>query len=285
MVARTNLGRLGLKAILVLSLVLAGCGESEDSPAGSPTLAATDQETISLLVQAGATEEEAECISTATADAPDPDANDPEALGRSILQAITELATECASQERLAEIASKTAVLIEEELAGAIEPFIEQFADLYEEAGASPEEARCIAEVFLSQSPETISGGGNAETRAEEISRVLEDQATDCAPAPRLRELTTRAFVSPLVSELRSAGATQKEATCIVDSIESIAVFMPSNDFNGPDSAELAGDRFVENAPGCAPPERLRDIVRTLFKDYQKGCTATSDDPMAPYEC
>jgi hypothetical protein len=86
-------------------------------------------------------------------------------------------------------------------------------------------------------------------------------------------------------AQVRGAGATQKEAACIVDSIESIEIFMPSDDFNGPDSAELAGDRFDENAPGCASPEGLRDIVRTLFKNYQKGCTATSEDPMAPYEC
>lgn len=120
--------------------------------------------------------------------------------------------------------------------------------------------------------------------RSSSIAKCSRARPEGTAPQ-RLRKLTHRAFVSPLLSSLRDAGASQKEATCIVNKIEAIEIFFPSEDFNGLDSAEMAGDRFVENAPGCARADRLRNIVRTLFKQYVDGSTKSTDDPMAPYDC
>ena len=283
--------RTAASTAITIVLLLAGCGTNRDTPtdAASPapveaTASPADDGSEEILLEAGATEEEARCIAAATADAPAPDAANPDGVAQRLTEAITTLADDCAPQERLEEIGAQAAVLIEEEAAAFSEPLIEEIAGRYEAAGSDPEGARCIAEVLLAQG-RSLSSDGNAEDRADEIGTLLAHEARHCGPPQQLRRRTFEAFVSPLVSVLANAGASQREASCIVDSTESIEIFLPSEDFNGPDSAEMAGDRFVENAGGCAPPARLRQIVRTAFKQYIEGCSKSSPDPMAPYDC
>ncbi|MEA2453491.1 MAG: hypothetical protein QOG04_2201 [Actinomycetota bacterium] len=167
-----------------------------------------------------------------------------------------------------------------------MEPLLKQFADRYKAGGATSSEAQCIAETLLSQNPSALSDvSGNARSKSRAISALLVREASRCASSDRLKELTFSTFVKPYLEALTTAGATRSQADCMVTKIENLDVFFPSEDFNGPRAGQMAGDRFVDNAPGCAPTNQLRQIAKELFAEYQKGCERTSDDPMAPYEC
>lgn len=273
-----------ISVILMMFLTLSGCG-SDARPAATVATPTQDPFIGPFLAEAGATVVEAECISEVLADSPYSSEPEDQELGKEVAQRIRLLGTSCGSEDRLRALAERMSTLVDEQLEKSLNPILAQIASRFEAAGASRTKSICIAEVLVAQDPTILTNEGNAQERADELGDFLASEASHCARPSQLRELMYASFVSPVLSKLHEAGASRHEATCIVESIDAIEIFTPSAEFNGRDSAAMAGDRFVENAPRCALAARMRRIVRVLFRNYQQGCTRTSDDPMAPFEC
>lgn len=163
--------------------------------------------------------------------------------------------------------------------------FRAEFARQFEAAGATSEEAECMASALLSVDPENLRLYGTTARKAKIAIALFRDHAGKCSPPARLGELARAWVMGPQSEMLAEAGATASELECFVTRVGSLDLFLPSPDFNGPTAAGLGTQRIVEQMEGCIPEPRIREIVARAFDNYIEGCTKTSEDPLAPYDC
>jgi hypothetical protein len=241
--------------ILALALVVAACGD------GSPT--ATDRsdldrkverELFELLLDAGATDQEAACLAIVlTADVDQiSEVFTIDNIGDNRSEPFGSRGRECGLYDRLYEIARGLNQEAEQETAALVERFVTMFAEELRAVGATRDEARCIAEAWFDPSVDPL----DEEERSERLA--------ECASERRVDQLLEQRYRAPLIEDLVAAGATAEEATCLVDHVDSIDIYFPSEDFESPTAAETTAQRFVEMASDCGDANRLRALAFAL---------------------
>lgn len=161
---------------------------------------------------------------------------------------------------------------------------VNRIVKTYEFAGATPEEAECIAEELLAN-VHALRVYGTTEEKARKTARLLKEHASSCASQARLAQLGRAAMVAPYEQALSQAGASPKEIGCFLEKVEELDLFFPSEDFNGKQAARMGIAQISKDVDGCLSRQRVRAIVTRVFAEYEEGCTRSSDDPLAPFEC
>ena len=161
---------------------------------------------------------------------------------------------------------------------------IKRIVKTYEFAGATPEEAECIAEELLANAPD-LNVYGTMEEKARKTARLLREHASSCASHARLTDLGMDSVLAPYEQALLQAGAHQKEISCFFEEVDELDLFLPSEDFNGKRAARTGAANIIEEMDGCLSKERVREIVKQVFANAVEGCARTSEDPLAPFEC
>ncbi len=238
-----------------------------------------------MLVEAGATEQEAACLAAELAQNPPPSPSDPSSPGSAISDAILEVGGHCADEDRLMLIAENAADQLEQDLDRILEPLRRRIAHGYLDAGATKREAECIANAFLSIDPKDAGVYGTTKEKALATAELLKEHASSCASPERLARLGMASVTEPFEAALQNAGATQRETECFINKVGELDLFFPSEDFNGPQAAEMGAARIAEDIGGCISEGRVRELVESVFGQYQEGCSRTSKDPLAPFDC
>lgn len=269
-----------------LAVAVGGCDDEERGPAGGRSSAATPTasaatDDVALLLEAGATEEEAACLADVLAERTRTNSDTVDGT----MEAVATAAEECADEARRDELTAAIRQQLAEELEKVVGPLRDHLAAQFEAGGATSEEAQCIADRILEVDPEDVDLYGTPARKTRIAIALFRDHAGACASSARLAELARAWVLGPQVEALEAAGATPREVECFVTKVGELDLFLPSSDFNGPTAAGMGGTRIAEEMDGCIPEPRVREIVTRIFEDYQRGCTKTSEDPLAPYEC
>jgi hypothetical protein len=248
--------RLRFLWVVALSVVLGGgCSGSSGGWSASTTLGARDAvhgETFEFMVTFGVTESEAECVAQAVVDRVQPGKGlDELTAGYSSLQeVVTNLAPGCVPEARLAEL---------ERAAGSLAG-LEIYMPRLLAGGASVEEAECMARA-LSVAPEDRLPTFSGVYEPGDPRLAIFDR---CGSPVRMAAIYTKAYRAPLRAELIQAGASDVEASCIVDRIDQLDLFLPSSGFNQPGDMEATADLFIAEAAACASEDRLTTIASGL---------------------
>jgi hypothetical protein len=276
---------LGRLVVVVACLVaLAGCGEHGDGAAGgasaSPSgTASVNPHDVRLFVEEGATEEEAACLAAEVTSEPE------EGDIAGLVAQFEDAAEVCVEESRRAELTAAVEARLTSEIEEVLGPLREEFARQFGAAGATTEEAECMASALLAVDPEELQLYGTTAKKAKIAVALFQDHAGECATPSRLAVLARAWVMGPQAEALAEAGATPAEVECFVTKIGELDLFLPSPDFNGPTAAGMGATRIVEQMDGCIPEPRVREIVMQVFENYIEGCEKTREDPLAPYDC
>ncbi len=259
--------------LAVSAVLLTACGsttESDVASGSSPeSLSDVEQDFFDLLVDLGATEQEASCLARSLAGDADTfdEANDRTAGYESFGEALIALAPDCGSAERYTELDGLYEAFVESELAGAEEARRAIYEPGLTAAGASQAEVECMTDVLIATPPEkTPPLYGSYETGDSELAIF-----DGCGSPERIAELYRESYRAPLRSRIVASGVTATEADCIIDSIDQVDLFLPSDDFHGDTETEMTADVFVEDALHCATEERLRETASELHRLYEEA--------------
>jgi hypothetical protein len=234
-------------------LALAACDDGGRSTLANPSFdRAVEREAYEFFTETGASKREATCLATTlTADADDlGDVFTMVNVNENPDEPFGPRAARCASSARLLEIAEESGIAAAVREASDVQRmFEEQFRSEFLAAGATQVEADCMVQAFFDLSTDPT----------DEVAqrRRLEQ----CGSPERLEEIFETSYRLPLVA----AGATPDEARCIVDQVDNIDLFLPSEDWNGEFEAEQTAENFTKNAAECGSAERLTAIVFALF--------------------
>lgn len=270
----------------MVALALAGCGEHGDGAAGgasaSPeSTASVAPQDVRLFVEEGATQEEATCLAAELGSEMSSVEGGIDALVDDFQQA----AEGCVEESRRAELAAAVEARLRAEIENVLGPLRAEFAKQFESAGATAEEAECMASALLAVDPEELQLYGTTAKKAKIAVALFRDHADACAAPPRLATLARAWVMGPQAEVLAEAGATPSEVECFVTKVGELDLFLPSPDFNGPTAEGMGATRIVEQMDGCISEPRVREIVGRAFDNYIEGCKKTSEDPLAPYDC
>lgn len=241
---------------LALVLVAAACGDGTSTGINRSDLdRKVEREVFDLLVDAGATDQEAGCLAILLTSEIDEisDVFTIDNLGGNRSEPFGPRGRECGLYDRLNEIARGINAEAEQDTDALIEDFVTMFADQLLAAGATSEEAECIAEAWFDPSIDPLDEQAKSERLAE------------CGSPQRIDQLLEQRYLAPLIS----AGATEDEAQCIAQGVENLDLFYPSEDFMGAEAAETTAQRFVQDAADCGSPERLRGLALALHGQVQ----------------
>lgn len=271
--------RLGVVvALVVMVMAVSGCGAlsdevtSREEPVGlldDQQMNDVEFEFFDFMVQIGATEQEATCIARQLAAGAETfeEANDRTASYDSLTHALEALAPDCASAERYRELEAGDDEAFVPGSEQVAEAQAKLFAAPFLSVGATEDEARCMADVLASIAPEEIPPiyGSYDSSSAELVIFEV------CGAPERVAELYRDAYRLPLEAQFLAAGATGAEASCILDAIDQIDLFLPSEDFHGEGAALVTADLFARDAKRCGGEGRLRQIALNLHVIYEAG--------------
>jgi hypothetical protein len=241
---------------LTLVLLVAACGGD-----GSPTATKrsdldrrVERELFDLLLDAGATDREAACLAIVLTSEVDEisDVLTIDNLGDNRSQPLGPRGRECGLYDRLNEIVLGIGREAEREVDAHLDRFKETLEKELLAVGARRDEAECIVEAIFDSSIDPD----------DEAAR--EERLAQCGSNRRLDQLMEQRYKAPLVEGLIEAGATTEEANCLVDHVDNIDIYFPSEDFESPTAAETTARRFVEMASVCGDANRLRALAFAL---------------------
>lgn len=246
-------GRVGW--ILALGFFVAACGDGGSTASTRPDLdRKVEREVFDLLLDAGATDQEAGCLAIVLTSKVDEisEVFTTSNLGDDRSQPFGPRGRECGVYDRLNEIARGVGREADREVDAQIESLVKMLTEELLAVGATDDEAECIADAWFDPSIDPL----DEEARSERLAK--------CASERRINQLLEQRYRAPLIEGLTGAGATADEANCIVDAVSDVDLLFPSDDFAGPAAAETTAERFAGEAATCGTPERLRGLAFAL---------------------
>lgn len=279
-VAVSRWGRAAAVAGTFLSFALLGaCGNDGESQSsgisadGSTTSSTVDgtspvEELLSGLAaevaeglqfpEVGMSQEEIECLAVILADGAESaqDALDRTAPCDSPTAALEDLAPDCFTPERLVEIQAAFDEYEQEVIGESEDAIAGMMADVFLGGGATRQEAECLASIQAADVDASVPLYGTYDAESEEPEPFL-----GCGSAERVAEIFTESYRAPLREQLVAAGASPEEASCLVEEIDMIDLWLPSG---GSDDGEMAADIFERDGAACASSDRLRAIALAL---------------------
>lgn len=264
--------------LLLLGAAVMGCGSdgggkndatattSVGATKSSASLTDFEQQVAAELAvpEVSMTEAEVECLAVVLADGADSvqEAIDKTAPYDSLHESLVDLAPDCFDAERLKEIQAKYDSYETKTMGEAEKNLAKMWIKVFIGGGASTEEAECLADVQAADAEGSIPLYGSYEPDSPELTPFA-----DCAGGARLAEIFSEAYAAPLREQLVAAGATKKEARCLVAEVDQIDLWFPSGSFEGDGAANMAADAFTDDGSACGKDARLREIAVSLHSD------------------
>lgn len=256
---------------VVLVLLGGACSGGDDDEAssdeGSSVGSPVEAEVSDYFQELGATDEEAQCLASELSAGAGSfeEVNDKTASYDSFEAVLDDLAPDCASRDRYRELAREQDARFGVDEQAVQEGQRDVFVGQFIVAGATEEEAACMADALVATSPDDIPPiYGPYEPGASELAIFDE-----CGSPDRVAALYVDAYRAPLRAELVDAGASEEEATCILESIDQVDLFFPSEDFHGDSEAQMTADLFARDAAHCASEEQLRAVGLELHRLWE----------------
>jgi hypothetical protein len=182
------------------ALLVASCGgggDQEPLEVSSPDTMAKRAPSLAFMERglraAGASKKETDCIVRAVPDS----MSRRRSFALVALDAerdIVEFGSKCVERARLVELASAARIEVTRQFLEALSHWTKQYRALFEEAGASSEEAHCLARIAVLEVE--VDQRADTDEVVRSFESNLEQHGISCVPRERLTTILRRAFSS-----------------------------------------------------------------------------------------